>query len=94
MAKLNIPQLNRVIDIDPEKTLMQNLIDQGIQVASSCGGDGICGKCRMHIFTPGELPEASELERKTLQTNKAEAGERLSCQLHLLENAMAETTYW
>ena len=94
MSKLNCPQLNRVIEIDSSKSLMQNLLDHGIQVASSCGGDGICGKCRMKVFTPGELESPSDLERKTLSTNKAEAGERLSCQLHVHENAMAETTYW
>ncbi len=94
MPKLNCPQLQRVIEIDPAKSLMQNLIDQGIQVASSCGGDGICGKCKMRIFTPGELPLPSELEKKTLHNNGGEAGERLSCQIHLVENAMAETSYW
>ncbi len=94
MPKLNCPQLNRVIGVDPKKTLMQNLLDQGIQVASSCGGDGICGKCRMRVFTPGELPPPSDLEKKTLQKNGGEPGERLSCQLFLKDNAMAETTYW
>lgn len=93
MPKLNCPQLNRVIDIDPEKSLMQNLIDHGIQVASSCGGDGICGKCRMRVVTE-DLPPASDLEKKTLENNGAEAGERLSCQLCLEANALAETTYW
>ena len=94
MAKLNCPQLNRVIDIDPEKTLMQNLLDHGVQVASSCGGDGICGKCRMRVYTTGELEPASELEKKTLEKNSALPGERLSCQIFLKENSMAETTYW
>ncbi len=94
MPKLNCPQLNRVIDIDPSQSLMENLLRQGIPVASSCGGDGICGKCRMRVFTPAELPPASELEKKTLEKNDGEPGERLSCQLHLSENAMAETSYW
>jgi 2Fe-2S ferredoxin len=82
------------MEIDTSKSLMQNLMDHGIPVASSCGGDGICGKCRMRVVTPGELPPASELERKTLEKNGAEPGERLSCQLYLDDNAMAETTYW
>lgn len=94
MPKLNCPQLHRVIDADPSKTLMQNLLDHGIPVASSCGGDGICGKCKIQIFTPGELPPPSDLETKTLEKNQATPGERLSCQLCLSENAMLETTYW
>lgn len=73
---------------------MQNLLDHGIAVASSCGGDGICGKCRMRVFTPSALPPPSELEKRTLEKNNAEPGERLSCQLHIDKNAMVETTYW
>ena len=94
MPKLNCPQLNRVIDVNPEKSIMDNLLEHQIQVASSCGGDGICGKCKMRVFTHGELSSMSELEKRTLEKNNAEAGERLSCQLHIVENAMVETTYW
>lgn len=94
MAKLNCPQLNRVIELDPKKSLMRNLLDNRIQVASSCGGDAICGKCRMKVFSPGVIPPPSDLEKKTLERNNAEPGERLSCQLHLEESAMVETTYW
>ena len=94
MAKLNIPQLNRVIDLDPKKSVMANLLDHHIPVASSCGGDGICGKCRMKVLATAQLPPPSELERNTLAKNKAEPGERLSCQLHIDQSAMLETTYW
>ena len=47
----------------------------------------------MRVVTEN-LPTASELEKKTLENNGAEAGERLSCQVCLEANAMAETTYW
>jgi 2Fe-2S ferredoxin len=94
MANLNCPQLNRVIDLDPQKSVMANLLDHGIQVASSCGGDGICGKCRMRIDSQAPLPVASALERRTLEKNGGEPGQRLSCQLFLKAKAMAETTYW
>jgi 2Fe-2S ferredoxin len=94
MAKINCPQLNRVFEYDPKLSVMDNLLKKGIPVASSCGGDGICGKCRMKVFTPDELPAASDLEKNTLKKNNAEAGERLSCQLFLKGNAMLETTYW
>lgn len=94
MAKLNCPQLSRVIDIDPNLSVMANLLKFQIPVASSCGGDGICGKCRIRITALGPIPPASELERKTLERNKIPVGERLSCQLHIDCNAMVETGYW
>ena len=94
MPKLNCPQLNRIVDFEPKKSLMDNLRDQDIPVASSCGGEGICGKCRMRISTEEILQEPSELEINTLETNGGEPGERLSCQLYLNENASVETNYW
>ena len=94
MPQLNCPQLQKVIHLDPKKTIMQNLLDHGIPVASSCGGDGICGKCRMVVYSTGPIEPCSDLEKKTLSRNHAAAGERLSCQLYLEENSMVETTYW
>lgn len=94
MAKLNCPQLNRVFEYDSTHSIMENLLKNNIPVASSCGGDGICGKCRMKVYTPDELPTMSDLEKRTLEKNNGEPGERLSCQLHLKGNAMVETTYW
>ncbi len=94
MTKVNCPQLNRVIDADPDKTLMKNLLQNNIPVASSCGGDGICGKCKMMVITTTGLEPPDELEKKTLAKNNAETGERLSCQIKLTENALVETTYW
>ena len=94
MPTLTCPQLRKILQLDPNLSLMQNLLAQGIPVASSCKGDGICGKCRMQVATPGVLEKPSELEKKTLELNHAEPGERLSCQLHLKENAEVKTSYW
>ena len=94
LPKLNCPQLSRVIDVNSKDPLMEQLIAAGIPVASSCGGDGICGKCAMRVFSSGPLPEASLLEKKTLEKNQTQPGERLSCQLYVSKNLMVETNYW
>jgi 2Fe-2S ferredoxin len=75
------------------ENLMQFLLKNGIPVASSCKGDGICGKCRMQIS--GEnLPEISDLEKETLERNSAKAGERLSCQFKIKNDLKVDTDYW
>jgi ferredoxin, 2Fe-2S len=94
VVKVNCPQLSQVIEINNQESLMKNLLSHQIPVASSCGGDGICGKCRMKVISSGPLPPMSALEKKTLEKNNAETGERLSCQLHPEFNALVETTYW
>ncbi len=80
------------INDDPEKTfevpigdkLLNVLADQGIYLASACGGGGTCGLCKCVIKEGGGqlLPtEASLVTRK-----EAREGVRLSCQVVVKEN--------
>lgn len=94
IPKLQLPQLKRVLNINPDLSLMDNLLTNDVPVASSCAGDGICGKCRMRVFTTETLPQKSTLETKTLKNNGGMKDERLSCQLKILTDASVETTYW
>lgn len=75
--------------------LMQALLKAGLPVASSCGGDGICGKCRITVHAGMEhlsLPESQEqfLAKKF----NFKANERLSCQVHLKGDVTVDATYW
>ncbi len=92
MPKITLKQKNLTFNAPAGTNLMLYLQSEGIPVASSCLGDGICGKCRMKIS--GELPEASALEKETLLRNKANAGDRLSCQIQIESDLEAETSYW
>lgn len=94
MAKISLPQLNRTLPVDPEKTLMDTLLGHHIPVASSCGGDGICGKCVMKVTAYGLMDPPKDLERQTLLKNQCAPGERLSCQVQVSDSIMAETGYW
>ncbi len=92
MPKITLKQKNLTFNALAGENLMLYLQSQGVPVASSCLGDGICGKCRMKIS--GDLPAPSALEKETLQRNKASAGDRLSCQIQIESDLEAETTYW
>jgi ferredoxin, 2Fe-2S len=73
---------------------MDNLLYQGVAVASSCHGDGICGKCHMRVESALPLPPMGELEQNTLHRNKLDSDQRLSCQLYLASDCQVSTTYW
>lgn len=88
------PQLKKKFAGNPSQTLMENLLGQGIPVASSCQGDGICGKCRVQVKELDELPPPSDLETKTLKKNQAAPDERLSCQLFPEKDITIFTGYW
>ena len=94
MPHLNCPQLKRTFEINSQESLMENLLSHNIPVASSCGGEGICGKCRMEISTLEKLAKPSDLEKKTLEKNNAKTSERLSCQIYIHESASLKTNYW
>ena len=59
--------------------LMQGLAEEGIFVASACGGGGTCGQCRVRVFSGG----GAILPTETSLINKRDAADhhRLSCQV-------------
>jgi 2Fe-2S ferredoxin len=81
--------------------LMTALVAEGIPVASSCGGDGVCGKCKIQIVDGNEnLSKENETElilRERLNLDSLESLEkkyRFSCQCVLLGDIVIDATYW
>ncbi len=92
MPKITIKQKNLTLDAAIGSNLMTYLQSQNVAVASSCLGDGICGKCKMKIL--GNLPASNPLEAKILMRNQANEAERLACQVTIEGDLEVETTYW
>jgi len=70
---------DRVLAMPVGGKLMQGLADQGILIASACGGGGTCGQCKVQVLSGG----GAILPTETSQINKREATDhyRLSCQV-------------
>jgi 2Fe-2S ferredoxin len=81
--------------VEPNTNLMKALLQQGIPVASSCGGEGICGKCRL-LIVDGEshLSKKSETEQFLCQTLSLKPTERISCQTFVLGDVKVDAGYW
>ncbi len=94
MAQIICPQLKKTFSLNPLLSLMGNLLQNGVPVASSCKGDGICGKCHMTVFSDKQISPPLELEKKTMERNQVPVGQRLSCQLYLNQDVVVQTTYW
>ncbi len=92
MPKITIPQKNKVLQASAGMNLMQALRKENIPVASSCLGDGICGKCRMIV--EGPVADPKSLELTTLHRNEIPEPERLSCQIQIEGDLILTTTYW
>lgn len=66
-----------------------------IPVASSCRGDGICGRCRIQILSGAEnLSPPNEREIFLRDRYSLAPNERISCQAEVLGDLLIDTTYW
>ncbi|MFP4477642.1 MAG: ASKHA domain-containing protein [Desulfatibacillaceae bacterium] len=61
----------------PEGTfLLRAALEVGVHINASCGGEGVCGKCRVQV----EEGEVEGGESKRLRAEDMEKGYRLACQ--------------
>lgn len=77
------------------ENLMAVLRQNKIPVASSCQGDGICGRCRVQVYSGEQkLSAPNETEIFLRVREKLKANERISCQTKVLGDLLIDTTYW
>jgi ferredoxin, 2Fe-2S len=93
--KVHLPQLNKTIPCEKGQNLFKLLRQQDVPVASSCLGDGICGKCVLKIEQGTEnLSPPTELELKLKEKYKLTNQQRISCQCQVLGDVGVRSTYW
>ena len=67
---------NRKITVDSGESLIRAAMEAGVHVNASCGGEGVCGKCRVLIESGNVAGGKSE----RLSAEDLENGYRLACQ--------------
>ena len=80
--RVRIRDSGQLVELAPDASLLEALIDAKIAIDHSCEGMGSCGTCRIYICA-GEhnLLAANEIEQEMRKMRNFEANERLSCQL-------------
>jgi uncharacterized 2Fe-2S/4Fe-4S cluster protein (DUF4445 family) len=76
--KISFSPSGRSIDVLPGTSLLEAAWMAGIQLASACGGNGKCFKCRVRILE-GEASSPTGQERSALKDEEVEKGLRLAC---------------
>ncbi|MFW6004301.1 MAG: ASKHA domain-containing protein [Halodesulfurarchaeum sp.] len=72
-----------------EETLLELAEREGVEIQALCGGDGVCGTCRVQVEAGGEnLSSVTEAERSILGEDALEAGVRLGCEARILEGSV------
>jgi len=75
------------LDIEPvgrrgicrsDRTVLETMRNWGVPLTSDCGGQGICGQCRIRVAA-GVLSTVTSVERDMLTEEELAAGYRLAC---------------
>jgi uncharacterized 2Fe-2S/4Fe-4S cluster protein (DUF4445 family) len=66
---------NISIEVPPGASIIQAALDAGVHINASCGGEGVCGKCRVRIEEGSVVDGVSE----KLSPEDVQKGYRLAC---------------
>jgi len=69
-------------------TILQALEKAGIHIDTPCGGEGICGKCK--ILLKKGIPETTSIEQDLLSEVEVKQGFRLACQTKPVTDTVVE----
>lgn len=90
MTKITISPGHRSIAWDPSRSLMDQLLENGIYLDNACSGRGLCGKCRIRVAA-GEATPVTEEEKKLLSRDELDSGIRLACMMEPVTDLELET---
>lgn len=81
------------VQVESGSTLLEAAQAAGLPVASSCGADGMCGKCGLRI-TKGQAQPPGERELRVTEANRVGPGLRLSCMVVVCGDLTVTADYW
>lgn len=82
--KVTFTPINRTGIAKPNETILDVARRVGAPIGNSCGGVGVCGRCRVTIVDGAVSPP----------TRFETDDKRLACQAIVLGDCTVTTTYW
>lgn len=84
--RIDLEPLGRRVDCAPNSVLLQATRQAGITLTAVCGGQGVCGRCIVHILG-GKVSPPTLIEQARLTPAELARGVRLACQTILQSDA-------
>lgn len=79
----------------PDETVLDAARRAGAPLGNSCGGVGICGRCRIRVVAGAEqLSAPTSIELRTMTTRGFADDERLACMCVVNGDCVITTSYW
>ncbi len=76
---INFQPLGKRVTTVSGKTILNAAQEAGIDIASICGGIGVCDSCKIRLIT-GELSDLTLEEKAIFSDDELRSGNRLACQ--------------
>ena len=87
--------LGREASAKDDETLLDAARRAGAPLGASCGGVGICARCRVRVVEGAEnLSPPTSIESRIGAQRGFAADERMACQAVVQGNCGVTTTYW
>ncbi|MDH3755887.1 MAG: ASKHA domain-containing protein, partial [Acidimicrobiia bacterium] len=77
------------VDVRRGETLFEAAADVGVDVDTICGGNGVCGKCKVRVGEPHLVP-AKPIDHVHLAAVEVARGYRLSCQIKAADDLVVD----
>lgn len=85
--------MDREAQADVGTTLLDTAIEQGLDLEHLCGGNGLCGTCKVVVDDGADrLSPPSDADEVLLESSEREAGYRLSCQATVQQAGSLDVT--
>ena len=82
-SRITFLPYHRTIEVSEGDSLIRTALQAGVHINASCGGEGVCAKCRVQV-EEGEIGEGLS---ERLSPEDIEAGYRLACQARVTGDA-------
>jgi uncharacterized 2Fe-2S/4Fe-4S cluster protein (DUF4445 family) len=79
-VRLVFSPTGRRITVKQGTNVLNAAIEAGVTMRTECGGNGICGKCKIIVKEKGALNALTDAEKKRLTLQQLKSGYRLACQ--------------
>jgi len=88
--RVTFVRLSLVTDVKADETLLDAARRAGAPLGNSCGGVGVCSRCKVQV-----VEGAANLSAPTrMESTRVSGDERLACQAVVNGDCAVTTTYW
>jgi ferredoxin, 2Fe-2S len=92
---VTLTPLGRTAEAKADETLLDIARRAGAPLGNSCGGVGVCARCRVRVLSGAEnLSPPTSIESRVAAQRKLGEDERLACQAVVNGPCDITTSYW